>query len=210
MDLRNAAIADVYGSKTNKLQRTVAPSTLEQNRERLDSWKQIAVYLNREVRSVQRWEKREGLPVHRHPHLKGCTVYAFKSEIDGWLKGRAQTLSRAHPVLKHSKRTGNGLNLPPDLMRQMLTAFRLWLALVESFQDLGDMEVGRVLALEQPEPGARRPYLTSLPRQDHAIHNLYEPRSISCDQGTRDNSGGTESSRRVCRFNGCGTGQATC
>jgi hypothetical protein len=35
----------------------------------------------------------------------------------------------------------------------------LWLALVESSQDLGDIEVGRVLALEQPEPGARRPYL---------------------------------------------------
>ena len=141
MDLRNAVIADAYSSKTNKLHTTVAPSTLERNRERLDSWKQIAVYLNREVRSVQRWEKREGLPVHRHPHLKGSTVYAFKSEIDGWLTGRAQTLSRAHPVPKHSKRTGNGLNLPPDVTRQMLAAFRLWLALVESSQDLGDIEV---------------------------------------------------------------------
>ena len=124
-----------------------------------DSWKAIASYLGREVRTVQRWEKNEGMPVHRHPHLKGSTVYAFKSEIDGWLTGRAQTLSRAHPVPKHSKRTGNGLNLPPDVMRQMLAAFRLWLALVESSRDLGDIEVGRVLALEQPEPGATRPYL---------------------------------------------------
>jgi hypothetical protein len=106
-----------------------------------DSWKAIASYLGREVRTVQRWEKNEGMPVHRHPHLKGSTVYAFKSEIDGWLTGRAQTLSRAHPVPKHSKRTGNGLNLPPDVTRQMLAAFRLWLALVESSQDLGDIEV---------------------------------------------------------------------
>ena len=120
MHMRNAAIAEVYGSKTDKLQRTVAPSTSERNRERLDSWKQIAVYLNREVRSVQRWEKREGLPVHRHPHLKGSTVYAFKSEIDGWLRDRAQTLSGPHPALKHSKRTGNRLNLPPDVMRQRM------------------------------------------------------------------------------------------
>jgi hypothetical protein len=141
MDLRKAAIAEVYSSKTGKRQRTVAPSTLERNRDRLDSWKQIAVYLDREVRSVQRWEKREGLPVHRHPHLKGSTVYAFKSEIDGWLRGRAQTLSRAHPVLKDSKRTGNELNLPPDVMRQMFAAFRLWLALLESSQGLGDIEV---------------------------------------------------------------------
>jgi hypothetical protein len=139
MHLRKGTIAEVNGLKTGKLQRTAAPSALEPNRERLDSWKQIAVYVNREVRSVQRWEKREGLPVHRHPHLRGSTVYAFKSEIDGWLRGRAQTLSRAHPVLKHSKRTGNGLNLPPDVMRQMLAAFRLWLAL--SSQDLGDIEV---------------------------------------------------------------------
>ena len=95
MDLRNAVIAEVYGSKTNKLQRTVAPSTLKRNRERLDSWKQIAVYLNRAVRSAQRWEKDEGLPVHRHPHLKGSTVYAFRSEIDSWLRDRSQTRSRA-------------------------------------------------------------------------------------------------------------------
>ena len=32
--------------------------------ERLDSWKEIAAYLNREVTTVQRWEKREGMPVH--------------------------------------------------------------------------------------------------------------------------------------------------
>src|SRR5437016_2754846 len=32
--------------------------------ERLDSWKEIAAYLNREVTAVQRWEKREGIPVH--------------------------------------------------------------------------------------------------------------------------------------------------
>lgn len=130
MDLRNAPIADVYGSKTNKLQRTVGSSTLERNRERLDSWKQIAVYLNREVRSVQRWEKRERLPVHRHPHLKGSTVYAFKNEIDGWLRSRTQTAGEARTRQKHSKRTPNRWNPPPDV-RRMLAAFRLWLAFVE-------------------------------------------------------------------------------
>ena len=141
MDLRKVATAEVNGSKTGKLQRTVAPSTLERNRERLDSWKQIAVYLNREVRSVQRWEKREGMPVHRHPHLKASTVYAFKGEIDGWLRRRTQTRSEAHPTQGRSKSKANGLILPPRAMRQMLAAFRLWLALVESSQDLGDTEV---------------------------------------------------------------------
>jgi hypothetical protein len=68
-----------------------ARSLLPESSVRLDSWKQISIYLNREVRTVQRWEKREGLPVYRHFHIKAGTVYAFKQEIDIWLKGRAQT-----------------------------------------------------------------------------------------------------------------------
>ncbi|HKF58740.1 MAG TPA: hypothetical protein VKJ45_25095 [Blastocatellia bacterium] len=56
--------------------------------EKLDSWKEIAAYLGREVRTVQRWEKQEGLPVHRHQHEKLGTVYAFKGELDLWLEQR--------------------------------------------------------------------------------------------------------------------------
>ena len=43
--------------------------------ERLDSWKEIAAYLKRSVRSVQRWEAEEGMPVHRHLHDKRGTIY---------------------------------------------------------------------------------------------------------------------------------------
>lgn len=60
--------------------------------ERLDSWKEIAAYLKREVRTVQRWEKREGLPVHRHLHDKLGSVYAFKSELDAWWSERRPRL----------------------------------------------------------------------------------------------------------------------
>jgi DNA-binding transcriptional regulator YiaG len=35
---------------------------------RLDSWKEIAAYLKRGARTVQRWEREERLPVHRLPH----------------------------------------------------------------------------------------------------------------------------------------------
>jgi tetratricopeptide (TPR) repeat protein len=55
---------------------------------RLDSWKEIAAYLHRDVSTVRRWEKREGLPVHRHVHDKLGSVYAFSSEIDEWLRRR--------------------------------------------------------------------------------------------------------------------------
>jgi Tol biopolymer transport system component len=56
---------------------------------RLDSWKKIAVYLKRDITTVQRWEKREGMPVHRHVHDKTGSVYAFRSELDAWTKSRS-------------------------------------------------------------------------------------------------------------------------
>jgi len=55
---------------------------------KLDSWGEIASYLGREVRTVQRWERTEGLPVHRHEHKKKSTVYAFSGELDAWIKKR--------------------------------------------------------------------------------------------------------------------------
>ncbi|MGE0462502.1 MAG: tetratricopeptide repeat protein [Vicinamibacterales bacterium] len=56
---------------------------------RLDSWKAIAVYLNRDVRTVQRWEAREGLPVHRLQHDRLASVYAWAPEIDAWVARRS-------------------------------------------------------------------------------------------------------------------------
>src|SRR6202049_2515583 len=56
--------------------------------DRLDSWKEIAVYLKRDVTTVQRWEKREGMPVHRHLHDRMGSVYAFTSELDTWVQSR--------------------------------------------------------------------------------------------------------------------------
>lgn len=56
--------------------------------ERLDSWKEIAAYLGREVRTVQLWEKSEGLPIHRHQHSRQGSVYAFKAELDAWRDAR--------------------------------------------------------------------------------------------------------------------------
>lgn len=58
------------------------------NDKKLVSWKEIAVHLGREIRTVQRWEKTEGLPVHRHEHQKRSTVYAYASELDAWFRKR--------------------------------------------------------------------------------------------------------------------------
>ena len=56
--------------------------------DRLDSWKEIAAHLNRDVTTVQRWEKREGMPVHRHQHDRMGSVYASRAELDAWTRTR--------------------------------------------------------------------------------------------------------------------------
>lgn len=64
------------------------PEPSDQRQVSLDSWKEIASYVRRDVSTVQRWEKREGMPVHRHVHDKRGSVYAFSSELDAWLQSR--------------------------------------------------------------------------------------------------------------------------
>jgi hypothetical protein len=53
---------------------------------RLDSWKEIAAYLGHDIRTVRRWEKERSLPVYRVPGGGRAAVYAFRGEIDSWLR----------------------------------------------------------------------------------------------------------------------------
>ena len=64
------------------------PPSVRPAEDRLDSWKEIAAYLNRDVTTVQRWEKREGMPVHRHLHDRMGSVYASRAELDAWAGSR--------------------------------------------------------------------------------------------------------------------------
>jgi Tol biopolymer transport system component len=64
------------------------PLRTPQSEDRLDSWKEIAAYLKRDVTTVQRWEKREEMPVHRHLHDRMGSVYASKAELDAWTRSR--------------------------------------------------------------------------------------------------------------------------
>lgn len=80
--------------------------------ERLESWKEIAAYLKRDVRTARRWEKLEGLPVHRHVHHKLASVYAYKPELDGWRANRdaAEVRTKAPDAWRWSWRSG-GMSL---------------------------------------------------------------------------------------------------
>jgi Tol biopolymer transport system component len=56
--------------------------------DRLDSWKQIAAYLQKSERTVRRWHETEGLPVHKHQHQQRGSVWAYGNEVDEWLERR--------------------------------------------------------------------------------------------------------------------------
>lgn len=66
-------------------------------RPRLDSWKEIARHLRRDVSTVIRWERERGLPVYRVPGGKLARVFAYPEELDRWLaaRGAAQTVAES-------------------------------------------------------------------------------------------------------------------
>src|SRR5260370_22358088 len=76
--------------------------------DRLDSWKEIAVYLKCSERTVRRWQE-EGLPVHRHAHKKRAGVYAYKPELDAWWND-------GHARLEELERTQAPQNRPLTLL----------------------------------------------------------------------------------------------
>jgi Tol biopolymer transport system component len=94
----NAGRASEAASVTQIQPDVGADSSREQPRgKRLDSWKEIAAYLKRDVATVRRWEKREALPVHRHLHEKLGSVFAYTSELDAWGEGRLQQIEQFPP-----------------------------------------------------------------------------------------------------------------
>src|SRR4029077_17565952 len=55
----------------------------------LNSWKEVAAYLGRGVRTVQRWERELGLPVRRPRGKSRSAGIAFKPELARWLRQSA-------------------------------------------------------------------------------------------------------------------------
>ena len=73
----------------------------ETTSDRLESWKEVARYLKRDVTTVQRWERQEALPVRRLMHSRSGSVYAFRAELDAWRdahEGRPRLSAPPEPV----------------------------------------------------------------------------------------------------------------
>lgn len=93
--------------------RKTGPASVMQqlSNERFDSWKEIASYLGRDLRTVRRWEKSKGLPVHRVPGGARAAVFAFRGEIDSWLLNATKETDDSEALTPNSQRI-----LPPKIV----------------------------------------------------------------------------------------------
>ncbi|HEV2176918.1 MAG TPA: tetratricopeptide repeat protein [Terriglobia bacterium] len=161
--------------------KAVSPFPAPANRqpdERLGSWKEIAAYLKCGVTTVQRWEKQEGMPVHRHVHRKLGTVYAYKAELDTWWeerRGRLEAEQRAEPAeipapatagapSAEASRGDGARRRTPPAWRRPLTVAGLGLALAASLAviwlfraDLGKRLPGIFIGRAEPARASSAP-----------------------------------------------------
>ena len=68
----------------------------ENGTDRLGSWKEIAFFIGREVRTAMRWAKKQQMPVHHAPGAKYGRIFAYRSEIAGWLERTSDNHSSQH------------------------------------------------------------------------------------------------------------------
>ena len=90
--------------------------------ERLESWKKIAAHLRRDVRTVQRWEQSNGLPVHRHKRAHRSLPFAYKKELDAWWAAQSDLAPPAD--------VGPSVDAPPPGRRRLGIAAALVLVAV--------------------------------------------------------------------------------
>jgi TolB-like protein len=94
---------------------TLPSASPSQGNRRLDSWKEIAAFFGRDERTVNRWEKELGLPVHRLPGAKG-RVYAFTDELTAWRAASSNASAttpangtHSQPISTEVAKPGSGL-----------------------------------------------------------------------------------------------------
>jgi len=90
--------------------------------DRITGWSDVAAHLRKSVRTAQRWEKICSLPVHRITTPNGEVVYAFRTELDEWLRARQPKV----PIPKTSTFPGGPSR--PTRMRLLLVGAAIGIA----------------------------------------------------------------------------------
>jgi TolB-like protein/Tfp pilus assembly protein PilF len=133
--------------------------------DRLDSWKEISAYLRRSPRTVQRWERQEGLPVHRLVHDKQGSVYAFRLELDGWWAERRIRLeSQESDADGPETTTDHGASAPDPLATSARPAsWRMFAGLGVAALLLVAASTAWWMLGRKPQTGAQRVRMAILP-----------------------------------------------
>ncbi len=103
---------------------------LREQGDRLIGWKAIATYLGRDIRTVQRWETAEGLPIHRLEHQRQGSAYAYRSELDEWQRRRSVDPQPVTTLLEGAIGPRSGRRRWPWVMGAALVVTAIVLALV--------------------------------------------------------------------------------
>ena len=69
----------------------------------LTSWKEVASYLGKGVRTVQRWEVRLGMPVRRPDNSKSGIIQVSREELDRWLESRWSPRSASNQAFQEAR-----------------------------------------------------------------------------------------------------------
>jgi Tol biopolymer transport system component len=156
----------------------------------LESWKAIAAYLKRDVRTVIRWEKAEGLPVHRQMHQARGSVFAYRSELDAWKASRELRLDKA-PRLTPWRRAAEAVGFGLAVLLALGTAGGgPFVAPLRAASDEGGP--GIVLRQIQLEGLERTPYAQLSPDGRRLLYVLPQRTERPADLLARELSSGSE------------------
>ena len=91
----------------------------------LTSWKEIAQYLGKGVRTVQRWEQEIDLPIHRPDARMQGGVFALPDEINAWIGSHPSTKRSYESELAAVRKKVSTLTRQNKLLRAQLNQLTL-------------------------------------------------------------------------------------
>jgi Flp pilus assembly protein TadD len=129
---------------------------------RLNGWKEIASFFDKDERTLKRWEMERGLPVYRVPGKRRETVYAFASELDLWLKSAEPDTAAAEPAVTDHE-PPEIVAPPPQPARRPSYRPRRVAGLIAALTGLAALGVvGHEIGLFHPAPRVHKPEAVEL------------------------------------------------
>jgi Tfp pilus assembly protein PilF len=97
---------------------------------RISDWKGVAAYFGRDERTVRRWERQRGLPVHRMPGGSRSLIFAYERELEAWLHGAGGAVAGPAPQAEYLPPADGGAKRPQGSRIGSALSYRAMLALV--------------------------------------------------------------------------------